>query len=294
MRGGAGAFDPSLPDLRVSPAESQMNKYREELEALSNPINMAVTGANAIGDAFGQAFQGIVTGSQSTQQALSNAFKAIGEAFIQMATEIIAKQMAMIVFQTILKALGGSSSFGFSGAGPAQLPGGAGFAQGFSMPSLLANADGNAFAKNGIQPFATGGIVTRPTFFKYAKGGEMQNGLMGEAGPEAIMPLKRGADGKLGVAAKLDGAMGRYRRSPGSTGGPAGGGTDSESGAGSAAMQPIDVRYSVERINNVDYVTADQFQQGMAQAAQQGAVQGERRAMRSLKNSSATRRSVGI
>jgi tape measure domain-containing protein len=294
MRGGAGAFDPSLPDLRVSPAESQMNKYREELEALSNPISMAVTGANAIGDAFGQAFQSIVTGSQSTQQALSNAFKAIGEAFIQMATEIIAKQIAMIVFQTILKALGGSSSFGFSGAGPAQLPGGAGFAQGFSMPSLLTNANGNAFAQNGIQPFAMGGIVTKPTFFKYADGGTFNNGVMGEAGPEAIMPLKRGADGKLGVAARLDGAMKRYRSTPGSAAAAAEGDAASLAAAGAATMEPIDVRYSVERINSVDYVTADQFQAGMAQAAQQGALQGERRAMRSLKNSSATRRSVGI
>lgn len=56
----------------------------------------------------------------------------------------------------------------------------------------------------------------------------------------------------------------------------------------------IDVRYSVERINNVDYVTASEFQQGMAQAAKQGAVQGEQRAMRTLKNSASTRRSVGF
>jgi len=37
--------------------------------------------------------------------------------------------------------------------------------------------------------------------FPFARGGAMATGLMGEAGPEAIMPLKRGADGKLGVAA---------------------------------------------------------------------------------------------
>jgi len=295
MRKGAGEFDPSLPDLRVSPAESQMKKYREELEALSNPINMAVTGANAIGNAFGQAFQSVMTGAQSAQEALSNAFKAIGEAFIQMAAEIIAKQLAMIAFQAILRAFGGSSSFGFSGAGPAQLPGGAGFAQGFSMPSILGNANGNAFAKNGIQPFATGGIVTRPTFFKYAKGGEMQNGLMGEAGPEAIMPLKRGADGKLGVTAKLDGAMGRYRRSTGSAGGLAGGGIASESAGGTAvATAPIDVRYTVERINSVDYVTADQFQVGMRQAAEQGARRGEQRALTNLRQNTNTRRRIGL
>jgi hypothetical protein len=50
----------------------------------------------------------------------------------------------------------------------------------------------------------------------------------------------------------------------------------------------------VERINNVDYVTTDQFQRGLAQAAQQGAVQGERRALRTLGNSPANRRRIGL
>jgi len=58
-------------------------------------------------------------------------------------------------------------------------------------------ADGGVFAQNGIQKFARGGIVNGPTMFPFAKG----IGLMGEAGPEAIMPLRRGADGRLGVAA---------------------------------------------------------------------------------------------
>jgi len=43
------------------------------------------------------------------------------------------------------------------------------------------------------------GIYTQPTFFKFASGASF-SGVMGEAGPEAVMPLKRGADGKLGVA----------------------------------------------------------------------------------------------
>ena len=46
-------------------------------------------------------------------------------------------------------------------------------------------------------PFAKGGVVSGPTIFPFANG----TGLMGEAGPEAIMPLSRGADGKLGVTA---------------------------------------------------------------------------------------------
>lgn len=54
-------------------------------------------------------------------------------------------------------------------------------------------------AKGGVPavPFASGGVVSRPTYFPM--GGSL--GLMGEAGPEAILPLQRGPDGRLGVAA---------------------------------------------------------------------------------------------
>jgi len=61
--------------------------------------------------------------------------------------------------------------------------------------SILKNAAGNAFAGGQVIPFAAGGIVNSPTLFALRGG----TGLMGEAGPEAIMPLARGADGKLGV-----------------------------------------------------------------------------------------------
>ena len=66
----------------------------------------------------------------------------------------------------------------------------------------VASAKGNMFDSSGIQAFANGGtftnsIVSEPTLFKFAKG----TGLMGEAGPEAIMPLRRGSDGSLGVVA---------------------------------------------------------------------------------------------
>ena len=48
----------------------------------------------------------------------------------------------------------------------------------------------------------SGTVVNRPTFFAFAKGA----GVMGEAGPEAILPLRRGADGKLGVVADIGGS----------------------------------------------------------------------------------------
>jgi phage-related minor tail protein len=49
-----------------------------------------------------------------------------------------------------------------------------------------------------VQPFATGGVIATPNFFPL---GNNQLGVAGEAGPEAIMPLARGPDGRLGVAA---------------------------------------------------------------------------------------------
>lgn len=63
------------------------------------------------------------------------------------------------------------------------------------VEGLLPFADGAGFAQGRVMPFASGGIISGPTRFAMRNG----TGLMGEAGPEAIMPLARGADGKLGV-----------------------------------------------------------------------------------------------
>jgi phage-related minor tail protein len=58
-----------------------------------------------------------------------------------------------------------------------------------------ASAKGNVFAGNMVMPFAQGGVVGAPTYFPLGRG----LGLMGERGAEAVMPLARGPDGKLGV-----------------------------------------------------------------------------------------------
>ena len=65
---------------------------------------------------------------------------------------------------------------------------------------ITANAKGNVYDQ-GLKKFAKGGIVTQPTLFKYGSGGSGNFGLMGEAGAEAILPLKRGRSGNLGVEA---------------------------------------------------------------------------------------------
>lgn len=64
------------------------------------------------------------------------------------------------------------------------------------MTGLFAN--GGVFDRGNVIPFARGDIFHSPTHFPMSGG---RTGLMGEAGPEAIMPLRRGSDGRLGVAA---------------------------------------------------------------------------------------------
>ncbi|MGL5735232.1 MAG: phage tail tape measure protein [Beijerinckiaceae bacterium] len=65
--------------------------------------------------------------------------------------------------------------------------------------NILPSAKGNVFASGAVTPFARGGVIGAPAWFP------MQNGIgvMGERGAEAIMPLARGADGRLGVRANV-------------------------------------------------------------------------------------------
>ena len=65
------------------------------------------------------------------------------------------------------------------------------------MQNLLPFAAGGVISQGRVTPFAKGGVIEGARLFPMRGGA----GLMGEAGPEAIMPLKRGADGRLGVAA---------------------------------------------------------------------------------------------
>lgn len=93
--------------------------------------------------------------------------------------------------------------FAAIGAGIGGFFGGGAGAKGFFGGSAL----GNAFGPGGLIPFAAGGVVNSPTMFRFANG----TGLMGEAGPEAILPLTRGPGGKLGVQASGGGGTTVYQ-----------------------------------------------------------------------------------
>jgi tape measure domain-containing protein len=233
----------------------QMQKQFEELIKLENQV---AAGATAIGNAFSNAFVGVISGAKSAQEGLAEMMQSVAKHFLDMAAKIIAQQIAMILYGTIMKALGVS------------MPGGSGFNPG--VPSITGN---NLSDFGGGTPFfAEGGYVTGPT-----------NAVVGEGGePEYIIP-----------ESKMRESMGRYSRgSRGSSVIPAEGGGAAGTEGGAATAAPIDVRYTVERINSVDYVTADQFQSGMKRAAAEGAQRGQQLTLSRLQQSPATRRRIGM
>ena len=153
---------------------------------------------------------------------------------------------------------------------------------GLGLGNFLKFADGGVMTSAGPMPlkrYAGGGIANSP-----------QMALYGERGPEAYVPLPDGRS----IPVKLSGAMDRYRPGGGGSAAAAEGDAALGADAGGPVNGAIDVRYTVERINNVEYVTADQFQAGMRQAATQGAAQGERRALKTLQGSRSVRNRVGL
>ena len=125
----------------------------------------------SVGEAFGDV---VVKGIKGMEDALVDFVMTGTLNFRNLANSIISDMARIAIQQTITKP----------------------FTNWFS--NLFENADGNAFVNGKVQKYAYGGVVNKPTLFPMANG----MGLMGEAGAEAILPLKRGSDGKLGVKAQ--------------------------------------------------------------------------------------------
>lgn len=154
-------------------AEDSAGAVEDALTVIEERYNSI---AKSLQDGFSGFFNSLVDGT-----------KTVGDAFKDMAKKILSDLWDILVTQQIV----GSWSMGTDGKITSSgIVGG--------IMSFLRNANGNAFMNGQVVPFANGGIVNGPTLFPMANG----MGLMGEAGPEAVMPLKRGKDGKLGVAAE--------------------------------------------------------------------------------------------
>lgn len=169
-----------LQSQAIQGAKSGISSYLESIGTLSENIsNVALNAFTALEDAIVSL---TMTGKFS--------FKDFALSVIEDLTRMVTRMLIIAPILQFIQSL---------------IPGGGGALSGTKALSTTKLVPGGIFANggtfaNGIQPFASGGIVNSPTLFKFANGGAMRNGLMGEAGPEAIIPLKRGRDGKLGVA----------------------------------------------------------------------------------------------
>lgn len=150
-------------------ASEAYNNYKDEIS------NVAKHTENA----FSQAFKGM-------EDAMVNFVKTGKLDFASLADSIVSDLIRIQIQKSIMPGLS------------------AGMDSGASWVASLFAANGHAFDSSGVQAYANGGafhnsILTGTTPFAFASGGGFAPAIAGEAGPEAVMPLARGANGKLGV-----------------------------------------------------------------------------------------------
>ena len=186
----------------------------EELELFSAETNKILTDLGV--QLASIAFDGALSGLSALGEALAqggDAASSLGDALAAMADQIL-QQLPTLFLQAGLTLIAqGNLPLGIgllAAAGVASFM--TGVVEGFSgeEDDDEENAKGGVYGDGRYAAFAKGGaftngIVTSPTRFRFAKGAGFGRGLMGEAGPEAIMPLKRMSDGSLGVAAQSAG-----------------------------------------------------------------------------------------
>ena len=250
--------------------EEAIANQKKALEELTNPLNQVIGAVNAMGDAFKNSFQGIIDGSMTAREALASFFQSIADHFADMAAQIAAEALKLAALKFVRMII--SSMFPGGGGGASSVPGSAYGDMSVAGPSFFAK--NGAYASGGFKAFNQGGVVSQPTLGMVGEGGE----------PEYIIPQS-----------KMRESMARYSRGvrgPGVI--PDNGVASMSEGSGVGVATPIDVRFSVERINNIDYVTATEFQQGLQQAAAQGAQRGEQNTLKRLQMSGSTRRRLGM
>ncbi|MDR0807707.1 MAG: phage tail tape measure protein [Gemmobacter sp.] len=154
----------------VTVFEAELARMRDTLLFTGREVNQLSSG---IGNGLRRAFDGLVFDGVKLSDALKG----------------VAKTMADTVYAVAMK--------------PVQNAVGGYLAEGINslLGGLMPFANGGAFTQGRMMPFAKGGVVSAPVSFPMRGA----TGLMGEAGPEAIMPLARGADGRLGVQSQAGG-----------------------------------------------------------------------------------------
>jgi phage-related minor tail protein len=166
-------------EARLGPTTGMISAFDSELAQMGRTLTLTGREVEGMSRSFGtglrRAFDGVVLDGGR----LSDAMRRLGQS--------ITNALYNSAMRPVQNALGGALASGLAGV----------------MTNVMPFAQGGSFSQGRVMPFATGGVVTGPVNFPMRGG----TGLMGEAGPEAIMPLTRGADGRLGVLA--EGGTGR-------------------------------------------------------------------------------------
>ena len=197
---------------------------------------------DTIASGLTNAIMGLIDGTKSLKESLAG----------------IAKQIAAMILQ---KAILNALPFGSGGVTTGSVS---------SLPKVVTAAQG-AYFGNGIKPFSTGGMATRPTL-----------GLIGEAGEsEYIIP-----------ASKMAASMQRY--SAGARGEAVIPGTGSSSGAGGGASTTVSYSGPILNFNSEEFVPKSAVGQIIATATAQGAKAGESKTLTTLRNSRSTRSRLGM
>lgn len=204
-----GKIDKKFKEGKLSVSEYQLQivslnrKFSELKEIGLGSLQGLKSGFEEFAREAGDAFNNFADFGKRSMQSFEDTFVKFAQtgkfAFKDFANSILSDLLRIMIRMQIVAPLARSLGIGFD-AGTTIVPGS------IASPSPISPTMGGggfgAIAGNGlalnngsIMPFANGGIVNRPTIFPMKKG----SGLMGEAGPEAIMPLSRGSDGKLGV-----------------------------------------------------------------------------------------------
>ncbi|MCC5993401.1 MAG: phage tail tape measure protein [Rhodobacteraceae bacterium] len=162
-------------EARLGQTGGLVAEFDRELAQLGRSLTFTGREVASLSRSFGtglrRAFDGVVFDGLRLQDALRG----------------VAQSMSRSVYNTAMR--------------PIQNAFGSALAQGVTgaMGALMPFAQGGAFSAGRVMPFAKGGVVSQATLFPMRGGGA--TGLMGEAGPEAVLPLSRGPDGRLGVQA---------------------------------------------------------------------------------------------
>ena len=142
-----------------------------EIRADTSAFRREIAEAERLARGFGRAVGDALTGATLRGREADDVLRGLANRLSSLALDVAFRPLEQGISGLLQGALGGLTGF----------------------------AKGAAFAGGRVTPFAQGGVVAAPTYFPMAGG---QLGLMGERGAEAILPLARGADGRLGVAAQ--------------------------------------------------------------------------------------------